>query len=158
MAIHAFNAANLLLSKGDRDNIPIDPMKLQKLLYLAHGWHLAHLDASLIYQDFQAWAYGPVIPDIYREFKAYGAAPINGHAPAVNDSQTLSPASESLCESVWQTYKGFTGVQLSALTHEPGYAWDAARRELSGWTWGSPSIPNETIRSEFLQRLARSEQ
>ena len=33
--------ANRLLELGRERNIIIDPMKLQKLIYYAHGWHLA---------------------------------------------------------------------------------------------------------------------
>ena len=54
----------------------ITPLKLQKLIYFAHGWHLAIRDQPLIDELVEAWEYGPVIPNVYHEFKVFGNQPI----------------------------------------------------------------------------------
>ena len=64
--------ANWFLDRADKDGKPLDPMKLQKLIYFAHGWHLALTSKPLINEHPEAWAYGPVIPSIYHRFKKYG--------------------------------------------------------------------------------------
>jgi uncharacterized phage-associated protein len=46
--------------------------ELQKLLYLAQGFHLAQTGESLFTEDFQAWRHGPVHSGIYHKFKTYG--------------------------------------------------------------------------------------
>ena len=38
---------------------PITQMKLHKLVYFAHGWHLALKGEPLIDETLQAWDYGP---------------------------------------------------------------------------------------------------
>src|SRR5208282_4587731 len=50
----------------------VDPLKLQKLVYFAHGWHLALRDQPLIDELVEAWDYGPVVPSLYHQFKRYG--------------------------------------------------------------------------------------
>ena len=143
--------ANQFLSLGERDCVPIDPMKIQKLMYLAHGWSLAFFDSPLVLQAIEAWRYGPVVPDLYREFQVFRANPIVGCVKALG---TISEQTREHLENVWQTYKAFTPIQLSMMTHEPGGAWDLTTKKFAG-TWGSPIIPNELIAEEFKQRKQR---
>ena len=72
--------ANYFLDKAKNAHRPLTPMKLQKLVYIAHGWHLALFDASLIRERVQAWRWGPVIEDLYHEFKEFAKQPITRKA------------------------------------------------------------------------------
>jgi uncharacterized phage-associated protein len=150
MAVDAKVVANAILQAGQRDNIPVEPMKLQKLVFLAHGWHLHYLHEPLFSQNVEAWKYGPVIPSLYSEFKEYKAAPITRLALLVPGTILLSDVPIALIESVWRTYKDKGGIYLSMLTHEQGSAWDIARRDATGWY--SPIIPNDKIEEEFTRR------
>jgi hypothetical protein len=47
-----------------------------------------------------------------------------------------------------------SGVELSMLTHEPGYAWDLTRRMNEG-AWSSAVIDNSLIKDEFRKRQAK---
>lgn len=44
---------------------PISAMKLQKLAYYAQAWSLVWDDAPLFSERIEAWANGPVCPDLY---------------------------------------------------------------------------------------------
>jgi len=68
----ALAVANYFIKKGIDTKKSVSPMKLQKLVYFAHGWRLALYNSPLIDEAIQAWQYGPVIPGIYHEFKHYG--------------------------------------------------------------------------------------
>lgn len=46
--------------------------ELQKLLYLAQGFHLAQVGEPLFTEDFQAWKHGPVNSSIFHKYKQYG--------------------------------------------------------------------------------------
>ena len=46
--------------------------ELQKLLYLAQGFHLAQFGEPLFADDFQAWKHGPVNSGIFHKYKQYG--------------------------------------------------------------------------------------
>ena len=135
----------------------LNPMKIQKLVYFAHGWHLAiHDGNSLIDESVQAWTYGPVIPSLYHEFKKYGSRPITSPAlsmevsgtkiqfvkPSVGDEQTMD-----LLGSIWDVYGSMSAIELSNLTHEPGSPWHQIYTT-------SPHqkgliIPNELIKAYF---------
>ena len=125
-------------------------MKLQKLAYLCQGWCLAFTGAPMTNASFEAWTYGPVIPEVYRAFKECGSSNIT---TLMSSRSQLPPIPENLgavIDEVWKTYKNQAGTQLSTLTHQPGSAWDLARRDASAWH--SPTIPLESIRQEFLRR------
>ncbi|MDQ6665177.1 MAG: DUF4065 domain-containing protein, partial [Acidobacteriota bacterium] len=80
MAYDALAVANYFLDCARKDGRELDPMGIQKLVFFAHGWHLALVGSPLIEQRVEAWEYGPVIPDIYHAFKEFGAGAIKSHA------------------------------------------------------------------------------
>jgi uncharacterized phage-associated protein len=132
--------ANNFLWLGEKENIPITPMMLQKLVYFAYGWSLALLERKLFEEPIQAWRHGPVIPSIYYEFQRYGPRPIDTFAtqtdvdcntgeiagvgyPAVDASDTDIL---SIIQSVWKNYKHRSAWDLSHITHEEGSPWSKA--------------------------------
>src|SRR5689334_3355834 len=64
--------ANAFLNLGFREKRGISPMKLQKLVYFAHGYYPGAYKNPLIDECFEAWPYGPVVPSLYHEFKEFG--------------------------------------------------------------------------------------
>ena len=48
-------------------------MKLQKLLYYLQGYHVAALGQPLFMEAIEAWDHGPVVREVWYEFKQYGA-------------------------------------------------------------------------------------
>src|SRR5688500_10553579 len=44
-------------------------MKLQKLVYYAQAWHLVWEDKPLFSERVEAWANGPVVPELYRQHR-----------------------------------------------------------------------------------------
>ena len=156
MPFYAAQIANAFIHRGLDNDVIIDPLKIQKLVYLAHGWHLAFLKTPLIREDIEAWRYGPVVPDLYRQFRDFRYSTIDKEAPVPSDAQPLNSQAEALLAEVWLKYGNISGVELSVLSHEPGYAWDLTRRSNGeGWVWTNPNIPNEWIRDEFERRLSK---
>ena len=169
--------ANYFLDIADRESKPLDPMQIQKLVYIAHGWYLALEEVPLIRESVEAWRFGPVIADLYHEFKKFGKEPIEGRAtefkfewfedrnkdvlmrgwleqPSIEESTEDSSATKLFLNRVWDVYKRFTGVQLANLTHEPGTPWDEVRKENPNKK--SVSIPDDVIKDYYLQRLAEN--
>jgi uncharacterized phage-associated protein len=56
-----FDVAKYILHKCGR----MSTWKLQKLCYYAQAWHLAWTEAPIFNEDFQAWANGPVCPELF---------------------------------------------------------------------------------------------
>jgi len=142
--------ANEFLDLAKRDGELLDPMKIQKLVYLAHGWNLALRGEPLVRQEVEAWPYGPVISSLYQEFKKFRASPITERASSPK-GENLSDNPRRLIEAVWKRYRQFSSIQLSMLTHESGFAWDLTIKERGPFS----VIPNELIRDEFVRRRQR---
>ena len=157
--------ANYFLDKGDDEDIAITPMKILKLVYIAHGWHLAYTDKPLIHDRIEAWEYGPVIPELYHEFKHYGHNPIKTYVyeqvpPCVTEeTQTGSDDSfesnafatiEQFLDAVWNTYKKYDAIYLSGLTHLPGTPWDIAKRTFPST---NAIINDQIIRAHYRKKV-----
>lgn len=171
MAYDARAVANYFLTLAKREGKTLDPMGIQKLVYFAHGWHLAIFDAPLIQQRVEAWEYGPVISDIYQAFREFGPNaitrpakkfefdPITGvvleSIPTISESADDTQDTRALIERVWQSYKHLTSIQLSNLTHLPGSPWTIARqqnrREIDD------ALIRDYIREEARQNAAPAE-
>ena len=106
------------------------PLKLMKLVYLAHGWFMAYFDGRPLVSDLvEAWDYGPVFPDLFKSIEKYGKRHVErvqrsrreallGFSTALDDDET------ELVEAVYHHYKRLKGSQLSWLTHQEGSPWD----------------------------------
>jgi uncharacterized phage-associated protein len=54
-------------------SLPVDNLKLQKLLYYSQAVHLVLNGKEPLFPDpIEAWDYGPVVPPVYREYKPCG--------------------------------------------------------------------------------------
>jgi uncharacterized phage-associated protein len=156
MSHDARAVANYLLSLAAADAIPVTPLKIQKLVYLAHGWSLALRQTALIYNNVEAWRYGPVVSELYHAFKQYGPEPITEKAYVRPGDPLIDSATGTFIKSVWNAYKKYSGLQLSAMTHEKGYAWDLATAVPANWF--TPRISNTLIADEFIRRQASGKQ
>lgn len=151
--------ANYFLDLAWASGQPIDPMKLQKLVYYATGWYAGYMGQQLIDENIEAWPFGPVIPSLYHEFKQFGAGSINRKATNYNGVgfvEAPAPTDPNLCrflDNVWSSYGQFTGWKLSEMTHAPGGPWDLTWREAGGMR-GS-DIPFDRMAQHF-QAAARN--
>lgn len=136
MAYSAFAVANAFVERAEQGCIPnLTPMKLQKLLYFAQAWHLKGTGGLPVLDDnFARWQYGPVIPAIYHEFKAYGDRPITGKATTLSANGDgfavnipIIPANDhsawGLVDAIINRYGAIDAPVLSNMTHLPGSAW-----------------------------------
>ena len=162
-ATTAVAVANTFLDIQDADQgvfRRIDHMKLQKLVYYAHAWWLANQDEPLYGDDVEAWPWGPVVRNVYLEFKHWGRGQVDGRGTElvkvgvgaldfrIKAPEPVSDNVRAFLGQVWETHKGLSGVQLSNATHAPGEPWDIVRNQY-GSLDGKPRIPNELIRDVF---------
>jgi uncharacterized phage-associated protein len=166
MAYSAKAVANCFLDLAGELRANVDPLKMQKLVYFAHGWHLALRDSELIRESVEAWPHGPVIAVLYHEFKRWGNAPIRKHATAVDstgrtlvvptlDAECIWEANadeaKAIIRRVWDVYGKYSGLQLSAMTHQAGTPWAATRAKHPNKR--DVDIPDEDIQAFFKARL-----
>ena len=129
----ASDIANFMIACSFIEKIPLSPMKLIKLVYIAYGWGLVFLNQKLFNEDIEAWQYGPVIPSIYHEFKRFGKEAIDEMSISMNEMTgdlsvnrvNLKDGDEvyKLLNLVWRFYRNYSSVELSDLTHQEGSPW-----------------------------------
>ncbi len=150
----AWVANTFLVRANDDGIIDVDPLKIQKLVYNFHGWHLATTGKPAIGEKFEPWPKGPVLSSLYHQFKQHRWNRITTYAVDVDSttgeekSLVVSPSDENfqkIFNLVWQRYKGLSGVQLSALTHAANTPWNQARKA------GVQYISDESIRKHFVE-------
>lgn len=104
-------------------------MQIQKLVFLAHGLFLATKGKPLIAENFEAWKWGPVVPEIYAAFASYGASLIREPAKCCSDSVEKDSDEDQVINLVWMEFGSMTGRELSELTHLPGSPWATTYKE-----------------------------
>lgn len=126
--------ANTFLYRAFKENIPITPMKLQKLIYFFYREYAKKNNVPLFNEPFETWKYGPVLPSVYYEFQSYGDKPISSFARdaqgkvQILDLDHNSDLMSCFCK-IWNRYKLYSGPDLSNITHRLGTAWSKAKKQ-----------------------------
>jgi len=155
--------ALFFLELGDKEGIDISPMKMQKLIYFAHGWCLAINGSPLIEESIEAWRYGPVISNIYYWLRQFGSQPIQLVDLDVEpqdfarlkllrqDGETVQ-----LLHKVWDVYKGYDAIELSTMTHLPESPWEEARDKVPPEKF-NVTIDDKQIRQYFIEQFSKAQ-
>lgn len=160
--------AFLDLQREDSGNFPrIDQMKLYKLVYYAQAWWLAQKDTPLFEEDVFAWPWGPVVKELYGDFRSAGRGQITTQRATqlVKSGQDIldfriaepdKPKGEVMdfLKQIWEIHKPYTGIALSNATHAPGEPWTIIKNLRGGDLSDKPLIPIEVIRDVFKAKLA----
>ncbi|MDA1024183.1 MAG: DUF4065 domain-containing protein [Proteobacteria bacterium] len=108
MAVTSLSAAKLICKLS---NWSVTNLKLQKILYIAHMFHMGKNDgAPLVEGEFEAWDYGPVEPSVYKKVKMFGSDPIEDVFFGVPDVESDSLEYESLnsaCDTLLEHFRDF---------------------------------------------------
>lgn len=154
--------ANAFLELANREGKPLSPMKLQKLVYFAHGWHLAITKRPLIRESIQAWKFGPVVEDLYHEFKEFGNEPITRQASVLrilenNRLEEWHPQiddenANEIIAKVWEVYGAYSAIQLSNMTHADDTPWHQIASDFPDGLDRRVDIPDDLIRDFFVRR------
>ncbi len=112
-----FDVAHFYLSKAKPDDGDfMTNMRLQKLAYYAQGLSLAILGCPLFEEEFEAWDLGPVIPELWKTYRHFGALPIPQESEEVARSR-FSLEQLQVLNLVYQEYGQYSGWKLSKMTH-----------------------------------------
>lgn len=121
---NCFDISKEFLALAREEGSGIDTMKLLKLTYIAHGYHLGFYSKPLICNAVQAWKYGPVIPELYHVIKRFGNGRVDSEIINIYAENKLEDKDKEFIRTIWDAYKKNTGLQLSTKTHEEGTPWD----------------------------------
>ncbi len=117
--------ANLFLhlaeeqAKDETGDLMTD-LKLQKMLYFVQCWHLVRYDEPIFQNIIEAWDHGPVVPEIYSEYKKFGRNPIQASPVdynAFNDHEL-----ETIMD-VFAYYGRYSASGLREISHQYDSPW-----------------------------------
>jgi uncharacterized phage-associated protein len=150
--------ANYFLAKASSEERALTPMQLLKLVFIAHGFHLAYYRRPLIDETVQAWRYGPVIHSLYNQLRHHGGGGVSkpiqtGVFPWECDSE-VAPSVGQLLDEVWKGYRKYSGTELSAITHVVGSPWYKAWHDNGGKNVYFAEIDDESIADYYSRKLA----
>ena len=161
--------ANAMLDVAREHGASVTPLKLQKLVYIAHGWSLGLTGEPLVMDQVpEAWQYGPVFPSLYHEFKEFGKDPITSKATDFNIGSEFSfdvvepfvPENDTytwaLLRKIWDQYGKYGGVALSELTHRAGTPWEQVWSKSGGVK--NAVIPQDVVKRHYEELRVRNTQ
>lgn len=141
----AIDVGRYFLSRVDEESgDSISNLKLQKLLYYAQGFHLAAFDSPLFPETIEAWAHGPVVPEVYRQLKRFGANPVE-LPDDIDLDEVFGEREKELLDEVFSVYGQFSAAALRNMSHdEPPW-----KQTAQGCT-----ISHDLMRDYFKTRIA----
>jgi uncharacterized phage-associated protein len=111
----ALDIANYFLYKAAKDEELLSNLKLQKLVYYAQGIHLADCGTPIFKDIIKAWAYGPVVPGLYKAYKEYGAGAIP--ADKSFDPKSIDKDTREFLDEIYKVFGQFSATRLMDFTH-----------------------------------------
>ena len=124
-------------------------MKLQKLLYYSQAWSLVWDEKPLFSQRIEAWANGPVVPEIYNKHK--GLFELSKDFFNKKKKVTFTTEQEKTINAVLKGYGEKSSFELSELTHREA-PWKNAREGLEPGERGSREITHSAM-AEYYSSL-----
>lgn len=135
----------LRLAEQEEEPAPLTALHIQKLLYYAQGWSLAIRDTPMFVERIEAWAYGPVVPEVYTKFRSYSRDRIS---PTESSDEGLTKEQRQFLKCIWQAYKSYSALKLSDMTHEEA-PWKITRKGLSREARCERPISHKAMREYF---------
>lgn len=140
----ALTIARYIIQRCNSKNRSISNLKLQKILYFVQAEFLVTRNRPCFVENIVAWNFGPVVPEVYQEYKIFGSAniPVIGNLarPII-----LPQGDQELIDGIVDECAKYSASTLVEITHNQT-PWREAYR--SNW---NNVISNERIREYFAE-------
>ena len=139
----ALTVARYIIERCNSQNRTISNLKLQKILYFVQAEFLVAKGYPCFSEEIEAWDFGPVVPEVYQEYKFFGGANI----PVIGRSFRpilVSDDDQELIDGIVDECAKYSASALVEITHKQA-PWKKAYRP--GY---SNVIPKKSIQ-EFFQ-------
>ena len=133
LGVTATQLCNIIIDKSIKEDLPLNLMKLQRIMYLIACLYQKRHRKILYTERFQPWNYGPVLGTLNDKFDCLNGKDIsvystNAKGEIVVPALEEMPELKDVVDVIWTNAKGMTGVQLSRLIAASGKnsAWEKA--------------------------------
>ncbi len=117
----------------------ISNLKLQKVLYFIQAYFLISTPEQCFRERIEAWDFGPVVPEAYREYKQFGSSNIPNVSYYVEmdfddfwkskvkkyRSEVISDGDKRRIEAVVDRFSDYSATDLVGITHNQAPWMDA---------------------------------
>lgn len=142
----------LTIAKWIINEIHPEPLKLQKLLYLAQGYSYAFYDRPLFKEDLEGWVHGPVVRNVYDMFKNYQYNSINTNF----EVEELDDEAKDIINYVIKNFGKYDAKYLEKISHEQE-PWILSREGLDPDERSDKTISKESIANYFINEVFQPE-
>ena len=145
MGARAIDVANFFINEFKDSDDPMTKTRIQKFMYYAQAQCLVRLGRPLFEEDFQAWKYGPVIPEISMNFVNRNDGEPIRRVIGKFDLHVFTPEELEILVDVSRYCGQYSTATLSEKTHVQDGPWESVHKET-----GSPAvIPKCSIRDYY---------
>lgn len=120
-----------VINYSNEKDYGISNLKLQKILYFIQAFFLVSTPEQCFAERIEAWDFGPVVPEAYREYKQFGSGDIPSVSYIINFDEDdiweskvtkytdniLSEEDKSRIESVVDKFADYSATDLVSITH-----------------------------------------
>lgn len=150
MAAHkATDVANWFIEKLAESGDVVTHLKVQKLLYYSEAWNQVINGEELFDERIEAWAHGPVVPEVFQEFKHHGWNPLP--IPDREKIPKFSEDTEYVLNQVIDSYGELPAKTLENMTHEDD-PWIKARGDRDPEERCDTVMPKDKIKDYFKKK------
>lgn len=141
----ATDIAKWFVAWAEDEEANLSNLKLQKLLYYTQGSSLGERGVPVFRDPIVAWSHGPVVVDVYHEYKHFGGQEVTLAEDADFSWDDYDSETEKLLIRVWNTYGAISAWKLRNMTHdEPPW-----QKHFTDVAFSSPEIPIEDLQDYF---------
>lgn len=145
--------ANFVLDYADGGAQAITNLALNKVVYFLHANYVVQFDRPLVSAKIEAWNYGPVFRELYREFKSFGDKPISTRASRIDPTTgsreickyQFDESEKRFLESLVKEYVRLSPGMLVSMSHVKGGPWDQV------WNHSSRARPSMHISDDLIK-------
>jgi uncharacterized phage-associated protein len=147
------SVANFVLDLAEVEGRVLSNLSINKIVFFLHAYYLVEFKKPLVSAKIEAWNYGPVFRELYREFKGFGDQAIIGRAYRLNPTTgerekceyEFSGEEQQFLEALARRYIRFSPGTLVALSHQEGGPWDQV------WNHRTVSRPSMHISDDIIR-------
>lgn len=143
----ALDVAHYIISSCNGQGKGISNLKLQKILYFVQAEFLVSANKPCFEDRIEAWDFGPVVPNVYHQYKIYGSAiiPSNLNDSLVPFYKMIKHSDRLLIDGIITETSTYTAAQLVEITHNQSPWKNAYRRGFNN------QITNKSILDFFKE-------
>lgn len=119
------HVAQSFIALAQREGMTLINLRLQRLVIIAHGVHLACFDSPLFFENIQAWDFGPVESELYNALRPMGSGVVSVDflKPDFEILKNNHRASQAI-RATWEAYRSMSDLQLERCVKASGGPWD----------------------------------